>query len=123
MVPDGVSIFFVNLSMILYNVTVSVDNSVAEEWLTWMMEVHIPEVMATGYFLRNQICRLLNEVENGGTTYAVQFNCRSLDDLEEYQRAYGPDLQAKHANRYGEKCLAFRTILEVVAVDVEKKNS
>lgn len=106
--------------MILYNITVSVDNSIAEEWLTWMKEVHIPEVMATGYFLRNQICRLLLEVENDATTYAVQYNCRSLEDLEEYQRDYAPDLQAKHTNRYGEKSLAFRTMLEVIAVDVEK---
>lgn len=109
--------------MILYNITVSVENSVAEEWLTWMTEIHIPEVMATGYFLRNQICRLLNEVENGATTYAVQYNCRSLEDLEEYQRDHAPELQAKHTKRYGEKSLAFRTMLEVVAVNVEKKNS
>jgi hypothetical protein len=109
--------------MILYNITVSVENSVAEDWLTWMKEVHIPEVMATGYFLKNQLCRLLNEIDNGGTTYAVQYYCRSLEDLEEYQRDYAPALQAKHADRYGEKSLAFRTMLEVVAVDVERENN
>lgn len=108
--------------MILYNVTVNVENSVAEDWLTWMKEVHIPEVMATGYFLKNQICRMLDEVDNGGTTYAVQYFCRSLEDLEEYQRDHAPSLRAEQSNRYGEKALAFRTILEVVAVDVERKN-
>jgi len=30
--------------MILYNVTVSIDPEIAEEWLTWMREVHIPDV-------------------------------------------------------------------------------
>ena len=106
--------------MILYNVTVSVENTVAEEWLQWMKEVHIPEVMGTGFFLNNQICRLMTEVDNGGTTYAVQYTCRNIQDLEEYQRDHAPALQAKTTNRYGEKALAFRSILEVIAKDVER---
>jgi len=36
--------------MIIYNVTVSVDNEVHEMWLAWMRNTHLPEVMATGYF-------------------------------------------------------------------------
>ncbi|MFT2010798.1 DUF4286 family protein [Pontibacter sp. 13R65] len=107
--------------MILYNITVNVENSVAEEWLDWMINVHIPEMMATGYFLRNQVSRLLNEVENGGVTYAVQFFCRNLDDLQEYQRDHAPELQEKHTNRYGEKALSFRSLLEVIGTDVERK--
>ena len=109
--------------MILYNVTVNVENEVAEEWLTWMKEVHIPELMATGYFLKNQICRLMNEVENGGITYAVQYFCRNLQDLDEYQRDHAPALQAKTANRYGEKALAFRSVLEIRATDVERTSA
>ncbi|TXK51974.1 DUF4286 family protein [Pontibacter qinzhouensis] len=107
--------------MILYNITVNVENSVAEEWLDWMIQVHIPEVMATGYFLRNQVSRLLNEVENGGVTYAVQFFCRNLEDLEEYQRDHAPALQDKHTRRYGEKALSFRSLLEIIGTDVERK--
>lgn len=106
--------------MIIYNVTVSIDNSVAEEWLDWMKSIHIPEVMATGFFLNNQIARLLHEEDNGGTTYAVQYTCRSLADLEEYQRDHAPELQAKVTNRYGEKFLSFRSLLEIVAQDVER---
>jgi len=106
--------------MILYNETVSVENSVAEEWLTWMKEVHIPEVMATGYFLRNHIARLVTEVDNGGITYAVQYFCRSLEDLDVYQRDHDAALSNKQANRYGEKALSFRSILEIVAENVER---
>ena len=106
--------------MILYNVTVSVENTVAEEWLQWMKEVHIPEVMATTYFIKNQIARMVDEEDNGGTTYAIQYFARNMEDLLEYQRDHAPALQAKTANRYGEKALAFRSILEVIAKDVER---
>ncbi|MGQ3086877.1 DUF4286 family protein, partial [Flavobacterium sp.] len=30
--------------MIIYNVTINIDDSVHDKWLTWMMEKHIPEV-------------------------------------------------------------------------------
>ncbi|MBC5775792.1 DUF4286 family protein [Pontibacter sp. KCTC 32443] len=108
--------------MILYNVTVSIDNTVADEWLQWMKEVHIPEVMGTGYFLANQICRVMGDDEaSGGTTYAVQYTCRSVEDLQEYQREHSPALQQKVNERYAGRYASFRTMLEVVGVNVERK--
>lgn len=107
--------------MVIYNVTVSIDNNVAEEWLQWMKDVHIPEVMATGYFLANQICRVMGEEDTGGTTYAVQYTCRSAEDLMEYQRDHSPELQQKVNARYAGKYASFRTMLEVVGVNVERK--
>lgn len=101
--------------MILYNVTINIDNTVAEDWLTWMKEVHIPEVMATTYFIKYQICKMLTEYEdNGGTTYAVQYFARHLADLEEYQRDFEADLQKKHHARYPNKYVTFHSILEVM---------
>ncbi|MDX5346077.1 MAG: DUF4286 family protein [Hymenobacteraceae bacterium] len=100
--------------MILYNVTVNIENSVAAEWLQWMQEVHIPEVMATGFFLKNQIARVLGDEDTGGITYAIQYTARNMDDLLEYNRKHAPALQAKHTERYRDRFVAFRTVLEVV---------
>jgi len=36
--------------MIMYNVTVMVEEDLATAWLDWMNQTHIPEVMATGFF-------------------------------------------------------------------------
>ncbi|GAB3824257.1 hypothetical protein GCM10028895_32290 [Pontibacter rugosus] len=110
------------MGMILYNETISIDNTVAEEWLQWMKEVHIPAVMGTGYFLGNQISRLMHEIANDGTTYAVQYTCRNLQDLEEYQNNSEAELEARHHNRYNGKYVIFRSMLEVVAKDVERKS-
>lgn len=108
--------------MILYNVTVSIDNTVAEEWLQWMKDVHIPEVMGTGYFLGNQICRVMEEEDTGGTTYAVQYTCRNMDDLLEYQRDFSPALQQKVNERYAGRYASFRTVLHIVGTNVDRKN-
>ena len=105
---------FVNCIMIIYNVTVSIDNRVAEEWLQWMKEVHIPEVMATTYFIKYQIARVMEDEDHGGTSFAIQYTARNMDDLMEYQRDHATTLQAKHAERYKDLYVAFRTVLEVI---------
>ncbi|MBL7883838.1 MAG: DUF4286 family protein [Bacteroidia bacterium] len=99
--------------MIIYNVTVNVENDVREEWLQWMKQKHIPDVMATGYFVENKICKVLVDEEQG-TTYSVQYTCVSMEKLKEYQQKCAPALQKHHADKYGTKALAFRTLLEVL---------
>ncbi len=99
--------------MIIYNVTVNIDDSVHDEWLDWMKNNHIPAVMETGYFLENKICKVLVD-EESGTTYSIQYTCANLADLSEYQEKQAPRLQREHAERYKDKFVAFRTLLEVV---------
>ncbi len=99
--------------MIIYNVTVNIENDVHEEWLNWMKETHIPDVMKTGYFLENRFCRVLVE-EESGMTYSIQYTCASMADLEEYYSQQAPRLQKEHQDRYVGKFVAFRTLLEVV---------
>ena len=72
--------------MIIYNVTVSlVDPTIHEEWLNWMKTKHIPDVMNTGCFLSNKICKLMVDDE---ITYAIQYTCKNLDTLEKYQTEF-----------------------------------
>lgn len=100
--------------MIVYNVTVNVDKDIHEEWLQWMLTKHIPDVMRTGCFLENKVMRLLTETSNDGYTYAIQYVCASMQDLERYQKEFASVLQAEHLERYKDKFVAFRTILQVV---------
>ena len=100
--------------MILYSVTVNIDNGVHDEWLHWMKTEHIPDVLKTGLFVDNKILRLLTEVGNGGVTYSFQYYLRSMEDYVTYQERHAPRLQAEHARRYPDKFVAFRTLLEVV---------
>lgn len=103
----------ISMNAILYNVTVSVDPDIHEEWLNWMKETHIPEVLATGKFTHNRILRVHGHEENG-VTYAVQYTCTSRAELDDYFERFAPALQADHASKYGAKAVAFRTILEIL---------
>jgi len=99
--------------MIIYNVTVNVDESIAKEWLSWMQETHIPEVMTTGIFLKSQINRVITQ-EDTGSTFAIAYTCPSMKDLHQYQINFAAELQQQHVARYGNKAVAFRTLMEVI---------
>lgn len=99
--------------MIIYNVTVNINHEVHEEWVAWMRDVHIPDVMATGFFLENRFAKVLVD-DQGGITYSIQYLCKNMADLEDYQSEHAARLQADHTDRYEGKFVAFRTLLETV---------
>jgi hypothetical protein len=93
-------------------VTVNIDADVEIEWLAWMKETHIPNVMNTGLFISNNIFRLLQEEH--GSTYSFQYFARNLDDLNVYFEKHAPALVKEHMDKYKDKHVAFRTVLESV---------
>jgi hypothetical protein len=99
--------------MILYNVTVNIENDVHDEWLQWMKEVHVPHVMSTGLFVENKIGRLLVEEEQG-VTYSFQYTCQSMEVYNQYKNEHAAQLQADVLKKFGGKFVAFRTLLEII---------
>jgi len=99
--------------MVLYNVTVSIDEHIHEEWLEWMKSKHIPDVMSTGHFLESRISRVHGE-EEGGITYAITYVCSSQEEFDEYQMNHAPSLQEEHSSKYAGQFAAFRTMLTVI---------
>ena len=100
--------------MLIYNVTVKVDNVVHDDWKQWMEQVHIPDVMATGYFESYLFSRVISLEDQDGVTYSIQYRVPDMASLHKYRVQEAPRLMADHQKRYAEKCLAFRSILDVV---------
>jgi len=100
--------------MVLYNVTVIIEDAAAEEWLQWMLEIHIPEVMATGKFVSNRLLKVLDS-PNEGITYCIQYVAETVEDYDDYQLNYAPALQADLQRNFENRFVAFRTLMEFVA--------
>ncbi|MFT4667539.1 MAG: hypothetical protein ACI8YQ_001894 [Polaribacter sp.] len=100
--------------MIIYNVTVKIKKLLEEEWIAWMKETHIPDILNTGLFSKYQFCRLLHDDEDGGRSFAIQFFCKNMDDFQKYQKEHAPALQKEHMERYDGQYVAFRTLMELV---------
>jgi hypothetical protein len=101
--------------MILYNVTCLVEPQIEVEWLKWMKEEHLPEVMATGKFSSCRMFRIDPHADgDSGTSFAIQYFASSREDFDAYVSDHAPTLMAKTAAKYGGKMHAFRTVMEEV---------
>ena len=97
--------------MIIYNVTLNIENSIHDEWLEWIKQ-HIPKVLATGLFLKATFTKVLIEESIEGLTYSIQYLAHSKEALQSYHNQYAADIQAEGSEKFGDKMLAFRTELE-----------
>lgn len=99
--------------MFLYNVTLILEDTAAEEWLQWMQEVHIPEVMATGMFVSNRLLKVVDS-PNEGVTYCVQYVAETLAQYNQYQEEFAPALQAELNERFKNRFVAYRSLMEFI---------
>lgn len=99
--------------MILYNITVKIELESAGDWLAWMRSTHIPQVLAAGGFLSCRMARVDND-DTDGLTYAVQYECESQRQLDDYLQHHAPRLRAEHSEQFADKFVAFRTVLHVL---------
>ncbi len=100
--------------MIIYNVTTKVAADIAAQWLGWMQQQHIPEVMATGCFAACKIARLLDVDDSEGPTYAVQYEAACKADYERYIRQFADALRSDVYAKWGSSFISFRSLMEVV---------
>jgi len=99
--------------MILYNVTAAVDDSIHEDWLEWMKNIHIPKVLASERFTAYKFYKILLNHEEG-TSYSIQYFAESMAELQLYEALHAEALRKEHSDKFGDKVATFRTLLEEV---------
>ncbi len=100
--------------MYIYNVTINIDESVEEQWLQWMQEIHIPDMLATGKFTEAKMCQVMVKEDLGGVTYSIQYTTDSKETLDRYFKEDADRLRQDGLTRFANKFVAFRTELNVV---------
>ncbi len=106
--------------MIIYSVTINIDADIAQEWLQWMLKVHIPDVLKTGCFTGYKIHQLLHPPadDKKSITYNIHYFCPDENTLQCYFENFAPKLQEEHKKRYEGKFVAIRTILKEITQNV-----
>jgi hypothetical protein len=99
---------------VIYNVTIKVEPSIAEKWLQWLLEEHIPEVMATHCFIDYRVVKILEADESEGPTYAIQYRAAGKEHYQDYIDKFAGSLRDKSFAKWGDRFIAFRTIMEIV---------
>jgi len=100
--------------MIVYNITIKIDAKIEDDWLAWLKNEHIPEIMATGLFIEYKLFRLLEQEERDGVTYVVQYFAPSLEHYKKYVYEFSQLFQQKTFQKWRDHFVSFRTVMEIV---------
>ncbi len=98
--------------MIVYNITNKVRWPILEAWLQWQVEQQIPAMLATGLFDGHRLYRLLEQDEEEGPTFVIQYDTSSVERYERFTAEYAQLFQLDGWRKWGDDFIAFSTIME-----------
>jgi len=100
--------------MIIYNVSIKTDPEITNDWVNWMKEEHLSEMMQTGLFLDYKMHKLLEQDESEGVTFVVQYHCENIEKYKEYIDHHANRMREKGFQKFGSKFAGFRTVMELL---------
>jgi len=100
--------------MIIYNMTIKVDPSIHQGWLTWLKEEHIPAILNTGCFTNAKVLRLLETDDSDGPTYAVQYYAESKAEYNRYMETFAGKMRQRSFEKWSDQFIAFSSVMQVV---------
>lgn len=99
--------------MIQYNVTLKLEPEIEDNWLEYMRNEHIQDVLNTGLFVSCRMSKLIDSQDNE-PTYTIQYTLESMQKMHEYQVKHAQKLQEEHTEKFKDQFVAFRTLMHVV---------
>ena len=100
--------------MIIYSVTIHIQKDVETEWLQFMQEKHIQDVINTGYFTHATIRRVITGNETTSTTYNMEYFVENLEEYHAYLKNAAAEMQKDVLDRFAGKFSAERKIYEII---------
>jgi hypothetical protein len=100
--------------MIVNNITCKVRWEILESWLNWQLEEQIPATLATGLVDGYELYRLLEQDEEEGPTFIIQFFTSSRERYDRFSKEFEPGLKQAGWAKWGDGFIAFRTLMESV---------
>lgn len=100
--------------MFIYNVSIKVTHTICKDWVQWMKEEHIPEVMDTECFVKFTFAQLVEIDEEDGITFSCQYYAQSKADYNRYIELHSERLRNAGIEKWGNQFIAFRTLMQVV---------
>lgn len=100
--------------MIFYNITISVESTIKEDFLQWFLDEHLPEMLATGLFFDVKINKQLLPEPEGLETFTFQFMSKNFEDYEQYIEEHSVAMRNKFPDKLKERFQTTRTVTEPI---------
>lgn len=102
------------MPMIVYNITTKVRWNILEPWLEWQLEEQIPAVLSTQLFDNYRFYRLLEQDEEEGPSFVLQYLTSSRERYQDFMTQFAPGLQQRAREKWGDGYISFQTLMSLV---------
>ena len=99
--------------MILFNITVIIEEEIEAEWLKWIKNVFVPDALSSNLLVSNRLLKVLNS-PNEGITYCLQFIADDLKNYTEFANKHSSALLNTHTEQFKNKAVSFSSIMEFI---------
>jgi hypothetical protein len=99
--------------MIMYQVFATVPDAVRDEWVAWMRDHHIPDVVKTGSFDHASFAEVQTSAHTW--THTCRYTTTSRERLDAYLAEHAPRLREEHEQRYGGVVITERVITNTLS--------
>jgi hypothetical protein len=99
--------------MILYNITVIIDEGIEGEWLNWINQTFIPNAMSTNLLASSRLLKVLDS-PNEGVTYCLQFITDNIGNYNDFKNLHAAEILDAHALEFKNKSVFFSSVMEFI---------
>jgi len=97
--------------MLLYNETIILEDTAEKEWLQFMEEQHLPDMMETDLVVSNRTLRVIDS-PNEGATYCVQYIFENMIKYEQFLEKNASAIHNRLNEKFKNRFVAYRTLME-----------
>lgn len=99
--------------MVIYVVNTTFKKELREEWIKWMKEVHIPNVLNTGYFSGAEIFSVILPAKSGDeVSCSVHYKSDTYEKFMSYTVKEAKRLRKEVEEKFGSSLIIDRQLLE-----------
>lgn len=107
--------------MVIYEINLSVDNEIFQEFYAWLGS-HIQQILTYTGFIQSEVGLVENQEDDNKYHLRISYTIASYENLHEYITHHAPIMRADAIQRFGDKFNATRrTILEPTVITLPAK--
>lgn len=100
--------------MIIYNTTFNIAPGLEGTFIDFLKEEYVLDCLNTQLVKNPKFMKLLGDLPDEGSTYSLQFDCDHIEDYLAFEADHAESLQGEVVKRFGEGCLFFSSVLQVL---------
>lgn len=100
--------------MLIYNTTYHIEDKSTKNFLIWLQEYFIPEILKTGMLRSPRLMEVLSNREEGSSCFSLQWEVEDSKILHAWYSQYGTSLNEQMVKIFKDDVVGFPTLLDVI---------